>query len=285
MLLSVFMTITSVGWLQAQDTSEDPGYTKTDNDYEVKTAKGLQKVLGELNEVKTAQTTTITLANDLNISEVSFAGPTGAQWQGIFYLKATSANIASLTIDGAGHSIIGENTSNTVEGSFDPTKNYVFYFDGSGSSPIIFKDLTVKNTNILAFNLYNLNNLKFNKVALNGNAEGGLHLNSSQLTATDFTTSGNGKFAVKLSRQVGNMPKFTLVSGTISEDNVPQIAFYPSWCRSAYLRQTNGKVPGTHFHPRPDTVGSKQRRRSPPPYTPRYLSRIIPLYNSPGKPR
>lgn len=30
MLLSVFMTITSVGWLQAADTSGD-GYTKTDD--------------------------------------------------------------------------------------------------------------------------------------------------------------------------------------------------------------------------------------------------------------
>ena len=227
MLLSVFMTITSVGWLQAADTSEDLGYRKTENgNYTVTTAEGLQKVLGELKGVTPAQTTTITLANDLNISGINFGGPTGAQWQGIFYLNATEANIASLTIDGAGHSITGENTSNTVEGSFDPTKNYVFYFDGSGSSPITFKDLTVKNTNILAFNLYNLNNLKFDKVLLSDNKEGGLHLNSSKLEATNFTTSGNGKFAVKLSRQEKNMPKFTLKSGTISENNVPQIAFY-----------------------------------------------------------
>ena len=154
MLLSVFMTITSVGWLQAADTSEDLGYRKTENgNYTVTTAEGLQKVLGELKGVTPAQTTTITLANDLNISGINFGGPTGAQWQGIFYLNATEANIASLTIDGAGHSITGENTSNTVEGSFEPTKNYVIYFDGSGSSPITFKDLTVKNTNILAFNL------------------------------------------------------------------------------------------------------------------------------------
>ena len=225
MLLSVFMTITSVGWLQAADTSGD-GYTKTDDgNYTVTTAKGLQNVLGKLKD-GVPVTPTITLANDLDITGINFGGPANALWQGIFYLNVDSSQIKSLTIDGAGHSIIGKNTSNTEGGSFDPTKNYVFYFDGSGSSPITFKDLTVKNTNILAFNLYNLNNLVFNKVALNGNAEGGLHLNSSQLTATDFTTSGNGKFAVKLSRQVGNMPKFTLVSGTISEDNVPQIAFY-----------------------------------------------------------
>ncbi|MBC5633003.1 YDG domain-containing protein [Parabacteroides hominis] len=227
MLLSVFMTITSVGWLQAADTSGD-GYTKTDDgNYTVTTAEGLQNVLEILNS-GTSVTTTITLENDLDISKVKFMGPnpTKAQWQGVFYLNATEAKITSLTIDGAGHSITGENTSNTVEGSFDPTKNYVFYFDGSGSSPITFKDLTVRNTNILAFNLYNLNNLKFDKVLLSDNKEGGLHLNSSQLTATDFTTSGNGKFAVKLSRQETNMPKFTLKSGTISENNVPQIAFY-----------------------------------------------------------
>ena len=62
MLLSVFMTITSVGWLQAQDTSGD-GYTKTGNDYRVTTAEGLQNVLKELNNVTAAQTTTISLAN------------------------------------------------------------------------------------------------------------------------------------------------------------------------------------------------------------------------------
>ena len=221
MLLSVFMAITSVGWLHAQNE----GYTQDGNNYKVTTAKGLQAVFAKLNKATTAQTTTITLENDLDISDgagVTVQGP-NLDFQGIFYLTAGTDKIASLTIDGQGYAIAGENTSGQ---NFDPSKKYVFYLDGSGDSPITFKNLTIENTNILAFNLFNLNNLKFDKVALKNNAEGGLHLNSAQLEATGFTTSGNGKFAVKLSRERDNKPKFTLVSGTIGEKNVPQIAFF-----------------------------------------------------------
>ncbi|RHJ84803.1 hypothetical protein DW103_04980 [Parabacteroides sp. AM08-6] len=221
MLLSVFMTITSVGWLHAQNE----GYTQDGNNYKVTTAKGLQAVFAKLNKATTAQTTTITLENDLDISDgagVTVQGP-NLDFQGIFYLTADTDKIASLTIDGQDYAIAGENTSGQ---NFDPSKKYVFYLDGSGDSPITFKNLTIENTNILAFNLFNLNNLKFDKVALKNNAEGGLHLNSAQLEATGFTTSGNGKFAVKLSRERDNKPKFTLVSGTIGEKNVPQIAFF-----------------------------------------------------------
>ena len=69
MLLSVFMTITSVGWMQAQDTGD--GYTKTgDGNYTVTTAKGLQNVLTELNS-GSSQAATIVLGADLNISKQS----------------------------------------------------------------------------------------------------------------------------------------------------------------------------------------------------------------------
>ena len=242
MLLSVFMAITSVGWMQAQDTGD--GYTQTgEGNYTVTTAKGLQNVLTELNS-GSSQAATIVLGADLNISDegLNFMGPKDLAWQGMFYLNVNNTKFTSLTIDGGNHKITGVNTTNTVGGSFDATKNYVFYFDGSGSVPVTFKNLTVTNTNILAFNLYNLNNLTFENVALNGNAEGGLHLNSSQLTAKGFTTDGNGKFAVKLSRQVENMPKFTLVSGTIGETGVPQIAYYDRHAYSEWSQNPKSSV-------------------------------------------
>ncbi|WP_301703694.1 YDG domain-containing protein [uncultured Parabacteroides sp.] len=242
MLLSFFMTITSVGWMQAQDTGD--GYTQTgEGNYTVTTAKGLQNVLTELNS-GSSQAATIVLGADLNISDegLNFMGPKNSVWQGMFYLNVTGGKFTSLTIDGGNHKITGVNTTNTVEGSFDATKNYVFYFDGYGSVPVTFKNLTVTNTNILAFNLYNLNNLTFENVALNGNAEGGLHLNSSQLKAKGFTTDGNGKFAVKLSRQEENMPKFTLVSGTIGETGVPQIAYYDRHAYSEWSKNPKSSV-------------------------------------------
>lgn len=236
------MAITSVGWMQAQDTGD--GYTQTgEGNYTVTTAKGLQNVLTELNS-GSSQAATIVLGADLNISDegLNFMGPKNSVWQGMFYLNVNNTKFTSLTIDGGNHKITGVNTTNTVGGSFDATKNYVFYFDGYGSVPVTFKNLTVTNTNILAFNLYNLNNLTFENVALNGNAEGGLHLNSSQLTAKGFTTDGNGKFAVKLSRQVENMPKFTLVSGTIGETDVPQIAYYDRHAYSEWSQNPESSV-------------------------------------------
>lgn len=238
MLLAAFMAVTSVGWVHAQDTpTGDLGYTQTGNDYTVTTAKGLQNVLGILNQA-TGTTTTITLANDLDISSVEFMGPKTLQWQGIFYLTVSTSKITSLTIDGGDHKITGTNETNTVGGGFDATKNYVFYLDGSGNSPVTFKNLTIENTNILAFNLFNLDNLKFDKVALNSNAAGGVHLNSSKLTATNFTTSGNGKFAVKLSRERDNLPGITLNDGCLlTEGDVPQIAFFD---RAAYNMDSNG---------------------------------------------
>ena len=233
MLLSVFMTITSVGWLQAQDTSEDLGYTKTDNDYTVTTAEGLQNVLKELNEVKTAQTTTITLANDLNITGsptegIKSMGP-NQDWQGIFFFDNAITKYVNLTINGNGKQIYGNNTSQSSIADY-ASKTYVFYIHGGVSAEyngkLTFSDLKVSNTNIIGFNIFNIKGVVFNKVSLLNNAEGGLHLNSSELEATDFTTNSNGKFAVKLSRERANKPKFTLKSGTIDETNVPQIAYY-----------------------------------------------------------
>ena len=232
MLLSVFMTITSVGWLQAQDTSGD-GYTKTGNDYRVTTAEGLQNVLKELNNVTAAQTTTITLANDLDItgsssSGIKSMGP-NQDWQGIFFFDNAITKYVNLTINGNGKQIYGNNTSQSSIADY-ASKTYVFYIHGGVSAEyngkLTFSDLKVSNTNIIGFNIFNIKGVVFNKVSLLNNAEGGLHLNSSELEATDFTTNSNGKFAVKLSRERANKPKFTLKSGTIDETNVPQIAYY-----------------------------------------------------------
>ena len=240
MLLSVFMTITSVGWLHAQGGTNE-GYTKEGNDYKVTTAKGLQAVFAELNKANTKQTTTITLDNDLDISELNVMGgnaPEG-EFQGMFFGNGTLTTNVTLTIDGNGKRISGTNIIQGTENSNKHAaienyqdKTYVFYLHGNGGAKITFKNLTIGGTNIVGFNLYDMKNVAFEDVTVSDNEAGGIHLNSTIASATGLKTSGNGNFAIKLSRETTNMPKLTLVSGTISEENVPQIAFFD---RHAYL--------------------------------------------------
>ena len=234
MLLSVFMAITSVGWMQAQDTGD--GYTKNnDGNYTVTTAAELQNVLKELNKVESEQTTTIALADNLDISSLSVMGGNGetGEFQGMFYLADNLTKNVTLTIDGKNHKISG---TNTKQGTTDSntgapianyeSKTYVFYSQNGGKT-ITFKDLQVEGTNIVGFNFYNMSSIVFNNVTVNGNAEGGVHLNSSKLTATKLNTFDNKKFAVKLSRETENLPGIVLDGeSSLIESEVPQIGFY-----------------------------------------------------------
>ena len=238
MLFAVFMTVTSVGWMHAQ-TPEDPGYTQTGNNYTVTTAVGLQNVLKAVNEATTAQATTITLANNLDISQLNVMGGNEGlgkkgSFTGMFYLVKK----VELTIDGQGHTISGTNTTQGTTNSSTGSaidkyqdKTYVFYLQGSDSK-VTFKNLTVGETNIIGFNFYDMTNLVFEKVNVYDNASGGVHLNSSKLDATDINTHGNGKFAIKLSRETANLPGLNM-HGTyfLEETDVPMIAYFD---RAAY---------------------------------------------------
>lgn len=240
MLLAAFMAVTSVGWVHAQTDPTDDGYIKTDSGYTVTTAVGLQNVLKAVSEA-----TTITLANDLDISQLKVMGGNGEKgdFQGIFFLDKK----VELTIDGQKHKIYGTNTiqgttaSNTgaaidkYEG-----KTYVFYLQNSDSK-VTFKDLTVGNTNIVGFNFFAMTNLVFENVNVFDNAEGGVHLNSSKLDATNINTRGNGKFAIKLSRETAKLPGLNM-HGTyfFEETDVPVIAYFD---RKAYQMSAAGDTP------------------------------------------
>lgn len=81
---------------------------------------------------------------------------------------------------------------------------------------------------------------------MDNNLQGAVHLNSSVLKATNFTTSGNKKFAVKLSRERDNLPGIILNDGCklgeYAKDAAPQIAYYD---RYAYKDKFGTSTPLT----------------------------------------
>lgn len=233
--------MTSIGWLHA----ENDGYTKDGDNYTVSTAEGLQTVLGELNKAKSEITSTITLSADLDISSLKVMGgnAVGGDFQGIFFLdKALNENV-TLTLDGGSgqHTISGQNTTQSTIADY-ATKTYVFYVH-NGSKPLTFKNLKIEGTNIVGFNFFGMTNIVFDNVVVSNNEQGGIHLNSSNLTATKLSTSGNGKFAVKLSRETANIPSIVLNEGcTFAETTVPQVGFYD---RYAYKDKFGVQTPET----------------------------------------
>lgn len=242
--------MTSIGWLHA----ENDGYTKDgDNNYTVSTAEGLQNVLKELNKASSEITSTITLDADLDISSLKVMGGNGAKgdFQGMFFLDAPLNKNVTLTLDGGAgqHKIYGSNTiqgtagSNKGEAVTDyATKTYVFYVH-NGSKTLTFKNLKIEDTNIVGFNFFGMTNIVFENVVVSNNEQGGIHLNSSNLTATKLSTSGNGKFAVKLSRETANIPSIVLNDGcTFAETTVPQVGFYD---RYAYKDKFGVQTPET----------------------------------------
>lgn len=242
--------MTSIGWLHA----ENDGYTKDGgNNYTVSTAEGLQNVLKELNKASSEITSTITLDADLDISSLKVMGGNGAKgdFQGMFFLDAPLNKNVTLTLDGGAgqHKIYGSNTiqgtagSNKGEAIADyATKTYVFYVH-NGSKTLTFKNLKIEDTNIVGFNFFGMTNIVFENVVVSNNEQGGIHLNSSNLTATKLSTSGNGKFAVKLSRETANIPSIVLNDGcTFAETTVPQVGFYD---RYAYKDKFGEQTPAT----------------------------------------
>ena len=242
--------MTSIGWLHA----ENDGYTKDGgNNYTVSTAEGLQNVLKELNKASSEITSTITLDADLDISSLKVMGGNGAKgdFQGMFFLDAPLNKNVTLTLDGGAgqHKIYGSNTiqgtagSNKGEAIADyATKTYVFYVH-NGSKTLTFKNLKIEDTNIVGFNFFGMTNIVFENVVVSNNEQGGIHLNSSNLTATKLSTSGNGKFAVKLSRETANIPSIVLNEGcTFAETTVPQVGFYD---RYAYKDKFGEQTPAT----------------------------------------
>lgn len=242
--------MTSIGWLHA----ENDGYTKDGgNNYTVSTAEGLQNVLKELNKASSEITSTITLDADLDISSLKVMGGNGAKgdFQGMFFLDAPLNKNVTLTLDGSAgqHKIYGSNTiqgtagSNKGEAIADyATKTYVFYVH-NGSKTLTFKNLKIEDTNIVGFNFFGMTNIVFENVVVSNNEQGGIHLNSSNLTATKLSTSGNGKFAVKLSRETANIPSIVLNEGcTFAETTVPQVGFYD---RYAYKDKFGEQTPAT----------------------------------------
>lgn len=241
--------MTSIGWLHA----ENDGYAKDGDNYTVSTAQGLQNVLKELNKASSAITSTITLDADLDISSLKVMGGNGAKgdFQGMFFLDAPLNKNVTLTLDGGAgqHKIYGSNTiqgtagSNKGEAVTDyATKTYVFYVH-NGNKPLTFKNLKIEDTNIVGFNFFGMTNIVFENVVVSNNEQGGLHLNSSNLTATKLSTSGNGKFAVKLSRETANIPSIVLNEGcTFAETTVPQVGFYD---RYAYKDKFGEQTPET----------------------------------------
>ncbi|WP_298546455.1 DUF6383 domain-containing protein [uncultured Parabacteroides sp.] len=178
-------------------------------------------------------TSVITLEKDLTFdSNTKLMGGAG-DYQGLFFLKSAKMKNLALTIAGNGKTISGKKYNNT-NSSNDGGKKYLFYIEGNDvTSTLTIKDLTMKEMDVVGINAYNFPGLLFNNVAMNGNLEGAVHLNSSALSATDFTTSGNKKFAVKLSSETTNYPHIELGDGCMlndkageDEDFVPQIAFY-----------------------------------------------------------
>lgn len=242
--------MTSIGWLHA----ENDGYTKDgDNNYTVSTAEGLQNVLKELNKASSEITSTITLDADLDISSLMVMGGNGAkgEFQGMFFLDAPLNKNVTLTLDGGRdqHRIYGSNTTQGTTGSNKgeavtdyATKTYVFYVH-NGSKALTFKNLKIEDTNIVGFNFFGMTNIVFDNVVVSNNEQGGIHLNSSNLTATKLSTSGNGKFAVKLSRETANIPSIVLNDGcTFAETTVPQVGFYD---RYAYKDKFGEQTPAT----------------------------------------
>lgn len=178
-------------------------------------------------------TSVITLEKDLTFdSNTKLMGGAG-DYQGLFFLKSAKMKNLALTIAGNGKTISGKKYNNT-NSSNDGGKKYLFYIEGNDvTSTLTIKDLTMKEMDVVGINAYNFPGLLFNNVAMNGNLEGAVHLNSSALSTTDFTTSGNKKFAVKLSSETTNYPHIELGDGCMlndkageDEDFVPQIAFY-----------------------------------------------------------
>lgn len=241
--------MTSIGWLHA----ENDGYTKDGDNYTVSTAEGLQNVLKELNKAESAITSTITLDADLDISSLMVMGGNGAkgEFQGMFFLDAPLNKNVTLTLDGGRdqHRIYGSNTTQGTTGSNKgeavtdyATKTYVFYVH-NGSKTLTFKNLKIEDTNIVGFNFFGMTNIVFENVVVSNNEQGGIHLNSSNLTATKLSTSGNGKFAVKLSRETANIPSIVLNDGcTFAETTVPQVGFYD---RYAYKDKFGSGTPAT----------------------------------------
>lgn len=241
--------MTSIGWLHA----EDDGYAKDGDNYTVSTAQGLQNVLKELNKAESAITSTITLDADLDISSLKVMGGNGAkgEFQGMFFLDAPLNKNVTLTLDGGRdqHRIYGSNTTQGTTGSNKgeavtdyATKTYVFYVH-NGSKALTFKNLKIEDTNIVGFNFFGMTNIVFDNVVVSNNEQGGIHLNSSNLTAIKLSTSGNGKFAVKLSRETANIPSIVLNDGcTFAETTVPQVGFYD---RYAYKDKFGEQTPAT----------------------------------------
>lgn len=221
-------------------TKGEKGTLKYGKSFEasVSTVKEMQDAIEMIKsrDVYNATTASINLEKDLTFdSNVKFFGENeNFEWKGIFFLNSSKMNNLSLTVNGNDHSITGKKGCDDTAGS----KNYLFYLASNGadlSNTFTVNDLTVKDLDVVGFNLYNLNGIAFNNITMTGNAQGAIHLNSAKMTANKLVTSGNKKFAVKLSRQLENAPGIILNEGcklgeyakTEGEGNpAPQIGYY-----------------------------------------------------------
>lgn len=190
-------------------------------------------------------TSVITIEKDLTFDgSTTLMGGSG-DFQGLFYLKGSKMKNLALTIEGNGKSISGKKY--TSDSDNDGSKKYLFYIEGNDNvSTMTINNLIMKDMDVVGINAYDFAGLIFNNVAMDNNLQGAVHLNSSVLKATNFTTSGNKKFAVKLSREKDNLPGIILNDGCklgeYAKDAVPQIAYYD---RYAYKDKFGTSTPLT----------------------------------------
>lgn len=107
-------------------------------------------------------------------------------------------------------------------GKVNGSKHALFFQAGITGNPIVVSNLTI-DSNSMAYGVstYNAAVVTLNKVTIKNSRGAGLTVNGSNVTATDFATSGNAWGAVNVDPGVGvTTPSvFTMVSGTLGEAN------------------------------------------------------------------
>ena len=130
---------------------------------------------------------TISIENDLDISDLAIAQSSIGPFQGIINVRQP------VVIEGNNHKITGSFTA-------DPAKSYyLLKFDGNSAGSTV-QNLTIDGVNATALDLITNSTtpIVLKKLTVKNNAGGGLNVNSSYVEATDLVTSGNGIASVRI---------------------------------------------------------------------------------------